>query len=81
MVFGLIGIFDVMVLVFILVMIAMGKYGDAPPQEDAFGEGKSDKNEGATADFIKDEEGYDDVADVPFNKDLYDELIPEMSEN
>lgn len=31
MVFGLIGIFDVIVLVFILVMIAMGKYGDAAP--------------------------------------------------
>lgn len=81
MVFGLIGIFDVIVLVFILIMIAMGKYGDAPPQEDAFGEGNSQKNEGATADFVKDHEFDDDVADVPFNKELYDELIPEQSEN
>ena len=31
MTFGLIGIFDLMVLVFILIMIAMGKYGDVAP--------------------------------------------------
>ena len=41
MVFGLIGLFDALVLVFIVIMIAMGKYGDAPPQEDTFGEGNS----------------------------------------
>jgi len=39
MVFGLIGIFDAIVLVFILIMIFMGKYGDSAPQED--GEGGS----------------------------------------
>lgn len=31
MVFGLIGLFDAVILVFIVVMIAMGKYGDAAP--------------------------------------------------
>ena len=60
-------------------MIAMGKYGDVAPQEDTFGEGNSQKNE-KTADFVKDHEFDDDIVDVPFNKDLYDEHIPEMSE-
>jgi len=46
-VFGLIGVFDAMVLVLILVSIACGKYGDPPPQEDTFelGGGNSQKNE------------------------------------
>ena len=79
MVFGLIGLFDCLVLVFIVVMIAMGKYGDAPPQEDTFGEGNSQKQEGGTADFIKDHDFDDDIPDVPFSKDLYDEHIPELS--
>jgi len=43
MVFGLIGLFDIVVLVFILIMIWMGKYGDAAPQEDTFGDGNSQK--------------------------------------
>ena len=43
MVFGLIGLFDALVLLFIAVMIALGKYGDAPPQEDTFQEGNSQK--------------------------------------
>lgn len=41
MVFGLIGLFDALTLVFIVIMIAMGKYGDLAPQEDPFGEGNS----------------------------------------
>jgi MFS family permease len=45
MVFGVLGLFDVVILVFILVAIAMGKYGDPAPQEDTFGEGNSKKNE------------------------------------
>lgn len=78
MVFGLIGLFDGAVLILILAAIACGKYGDAAPQEDAFGEGNSQKNE-KTADFVKDHEFDDDISDLPFNKDLYDEHIPEMS--
>ena len=78
MVFGLIGIFDVLVLVFIVVMISLGKYGGPPPQEDTFQDGNSQKNEGGTADFIKDHDFNDDIPDVPFSKDLYDELIPEL---
>lgn len=35
--------------------------------------------EGGTADFIKDHDFEDDIPDVPFAKDLYDELIPEKS--
>jgi len=31
MVFGLIGLFDAVILVFIVIMIAMGKYGDVAP--------------------------------------------------
>lgn len=31
MVFGLIGLFDALVLVFIVIMIVLGKFGDAPP--------------------------------------------------
>lgn len=45
MVFGWIGIFDVLVLVFILLMIMLGKYGDVAPQIDTFGEGNSNKDE------------------------------------
>ena len=78
-VYGLIGIFDAIVLVFILAMILMGKYGDVAPQEDTFGEGNSQKNEGATADFIKDHEFDDNIPDVPLNYELYNEQIPEMS--
>ena len=55
----MIAIFDVIVLVFVVSMILIGKYGDVAPQEDTFGEGNSQKNEGATADFIKDHE-FDD---------------------
>ena len=58
-VYGMIAIFDVIVLVFVVSMILIGKYGDVAPQEDTFGEGNSQKNEGATADFIKDHE-FDD---------------------
>ena len=79
MVFGLIGLFDLAVLVFIVIMIALGKYGDIAPQEDTFGEGNSQKNE-KTADFVKDQEYDNDIPDVPFGHDLYDEHIPEMSE-
>lgn len=46
MVFGLIGLFDVLVLVLILISIMLGKYGDPAPQEDTFdGEGNSMKLE------------------------------------
>ena len=31
MVFGLIGLFDAIVLVFIVIMIVLGKFGDGPP--------------------------------------------------
>jgi len=79
MVFGVIGLFDIAVLIFILIMIALGKYGDAAPQEDTFGEGNSQKNE-KTADFVKDHEYDNDIPDVPFGHELYDEHIPEMSE-
>ena len=79
MVYGLIGVFDALVLIGILISIMLGKYGDAAPQEDTFGEGNSQKNEKATADFIKDHEFDDDIPDVPFSKDLYDEHIPELS--
>ena len=34
MVFGVIGFFDVLVLILIIVAIMMGKYGDPAPQED-----------------------------------------------
>ena len=78
MVFGWIGLFDGLVLIFILAMIAWGKYGDVAPQEDTFGEGNSQKNE-KTADFIKDHEFDDEILEVPFNKELYEEHIPEMS--
>lgn len=53
MVFGLLGAFDALVLIFILIAIAFGKYGDPAPQEDTFGEGNSQKNENQTADFEK----------------------------
>lgn len=43
MVFGLIGFFDAIVLVLILVAIMCGKYGDPAPQEDTFAEGNSVK--------------------------------------
>lgn len=81
MVFGFIGIFDIMVLVFILICISMGKYGDVAPQEDTFGEGNSQKDEKGTADLVKgDDRGFDDdIPDVPKFKDIYDEHIPEMS--
>ena len=68
-----------LVLIFILAMIALGKYGDAAPQEDTFGEGNSQKNEKDTADFQKEEEYDDDIPDVPLYKDIYEEHIPEMS--
>jgi uncharacterized membrane protein len=71
MVFGVIGIFDVIVLVFIVIMIAMGKYGEPAPQEDTFGEGNSKKNEEGTADFVKDHEFDDDIPDVPLFRDIY----------
>lgn len=70
MVFGLIGIFDILVLVFIITMILLGKYGDVAPQED-IGEGGSQQNE-KTADFVKDHEFDDDIPDVPFFRDIYD---------
>lgn len=81
MVFGFIGIFDIIVLVFILICIALGKYGDIAPQEDTFGEGNSQKHEKGTADVVKnDDRGFDDdIPEVPYFKDIYDEHIPEMS--
>lgn len=82
MVFGLIGIFDVIVLVFIVIMIAMGKYGDIAPQEDAFEEGNSQRHEKGTADLVKADADHgfeDDIPEVPYFKDIYDEHIPEMS--
>jgi len=84
MVFGWIGIFDAAVLVFILICIAMGKYGDPAPQEDTFDEveggAKSMRMENQTADFIKDDDYIDDdIPDVPLYQDIYDEQIPEMS--
>ena len=80
MVFVWIAIFDIIVLVFILLMIWMGKYGDVAPQEDTFGEGNSQKNEKATADFMKEDHEFDDdIPDVPLYQDIYNEQIPEMS--
>jgi hypothetical protein len=51
MVFGVIGLFDALVLVGIVISIVAGKYGDPAPQEDTFEEGNSKKNEDQTADF------------------------------
>ena len=81
MVYGFIGIFDILVLIFILICIFLGKYGDIAPQEDTFGEGNSQKHEKGTADVVKaDDYGFDDdIPDVPYFKDIYDEHIPEMS--
>ena len=80
MVFGVIGLFDALTLAFILIMIFLGKYGDAPPQEDTFGAGNSQKNEDQTGDYEKHDGVFDDdIPEVPFSKDLYDEWIPEMS--
>jgi len=76
MVFGLIGLFDAMVLVFILVAISVGKFGDPAPQED---DGAGSKEQNATADFIDDHKFDDDIPDVPHFRDIYDEQIPEMS--
>ena len=56
MVFGVIALFDALVLVFICVCIMFGLYGDQAPQEDTFGEGNSQKNEKATADFMKNDD-------------------------
>ena len=56
MVFGVIALFDALVLVFIFVCIMFGLYGDQAPQEDTFGEGNSQKNEKATADFMKNDD-------------------------
>merc|ERR1739848_965371 len=61
MVFGILGLYDVLVLIFILIMIALGKYGGPAPQEDDVGEGNSQKNEGGTADFVKDHIFDDDI--------------------
>mmetsp|Transcript_27664 Transcript_27664/g.34357 ORF Transcript_27664/g.34357 Transcript_27664/m.34357 type:complete len:164 (+) Transcript_27664:1331-1822(+) len=74
MVFGILGLFDAVVLVFIVICIFMGKYGDPAPQEDTFGEGNSMKQEDQTADFQKDDEYLDDdFPDVPLYQDIYDE--------
>ena len=35
-VYGMIAVFDVIVLAFIVIMILMGKYGDVAPQEDTY---------------------------------------------
>ena len=81
MVFGWIGIFDGLVLIGILICICLGLYGDVAPQEDTFGEGNSQKDEKGTADVVKnDDRGFDDdIPEVPYFKDIYDEHIPEMS--
>ena len=46
-------------------MILIGKYGDIAPQEDTLEVGISQKNEGDTADFVKDHEFDDNIPDVP----------------
>ena len=80
MVFGWLGIFDGIVLIGIVICIWLGYYGDPAPQEDTFGEGNSMKQENNTADFIKDEDYLDDdIPDVPFFQDIYEEQIPELS--
>lgn len=79
MVFGVIGLFDALVLVLIVISIMAGWYGGPPPQEDTFEDGNTIKNENATADFVKDHDFDDDIPDVPLYKDIYDEHIPEMS--
>ena len=78
MVFGILGLYDIIVLIFIVIMIMLGKYGGPAPQEE--GDGNSKKNEGVnTADFVKDHAFDDDIPEVPFYKDIYEEHIPEMS--
>ena len=64
-VYGVIGAFDALTLVLILAMILIGKYGDIAPQEDTLEVGISQKNEGDTADFVKDHEFDDNIPDVP----------------
>ena len=63
----MIGAFDALTLLFIIAMILLGKYGDAAPQEEGAldEEGNSQKNEGATAEFVKDHEFDDNIPDVP----------------
>lgn len=77
MVFGVIGLFDILVLILIIVAIMMGKYGDVAPQED---DGAGSKEQNVTADdFAKDHAFDDDIPDVPYFRDIYEEHIPEMS--
>jgi len=45
MVFGVIGLFDALALVLVVICIVLGKYGDPAPQEDTFEEGNSIKKE------------------------------------
>ena len=40
-VYGLIGAFDVLTLLFILAMVLIGKYGNTAPQEDNLEDGNS----------------------------------------
>lgn len=79
MVFGLIAMFDAMVLIFILVSIFFGKYGD-PPKNVEGEDNNSRQTEGETYFGNLDDPGFEDsIQDVPFGQDIHEEKIPEMS--
>ena len=81
MVFGLIALFDLLVLVIIIVSILLGIYGNAPKQEE--GEGANGAKTAAEASAVENDLGkgtkFDDIPEVPQFQDLYNEHIPEIS--
>ena len=80
MVFGMMGVYDAITLVFIFICMYLGRWGDPAPREDAFNEGNSIQKEDQTADYLKHEDYMDDdLPDVPFFQDIAQEHIPEMN--
>jgi len=77
MVFGTLGIFDVIVLIIILISIAFGWYGHPPANSDEDGGSKAAEHQ---ANNVEDVGFKDEFPEVPFAKDLYDEAVPEVSE-
>ena len=78
MIFVLIGLLDIPILIFLLVAIYCGKWGDLP---DALDQDDEDSVENEPGSNINPEEIYldDGIKDVPIGQDLHDEKIPEVA--
>ena len=78
MIFVLIGLLDIPILIFLLVAIYCGKWGDLP---EALDQDDEDSVENEPGSNINPEEIYldDGIKDVPIGQDLHDEKIPEVA--